>query len=70
MNTTNTTLISVEDQNASYLCELAAARIRGQHATIQRLLLILERRSCTAGLAAAETIARAAIEAERHARGK
>lgn len=66
MNTTITT----EAQNAAYLLELAAAIIRGQHATIQRLVLILERRSCAAGLAAAEALARAAIAAEQQARDK
>ena len=60
-----TTTTSVADQNAAYICELAAARIRGQHATIARLARILERRGCGEALSKAAAVARAAIAAER-----
>lgn len=60
-----TTTITTEAQHAAYLLELAAALIRNQPATIARLALILERRSCVGALAKAETLARAAIGVER-----
>ena len=64
---TTTTTITVADQNAAYICELAAARIRGQHAAIARLTRILERRGCAEALGKAAAVARAAIGAEHKA---
>lgn len=65
-----TTTITTEAQHAAYLLELAAALIRNQPATIARLALILERRSCSGALTKAETLARAAIGVERELRMK
>ncbi len=56
-----------EEQTAALLCELAAARLRMQHATIQRLVRILDKRGCSDALELAELIAKTAMEGKHGA---
>jgi hypothetical protein len=51
-----------DEQTAALLCELAAARLRMQHATITRLVRILDKRGCADALANAGIIAQCALE--------
>lgn len=60
--------ITVEDARASLLCELASARLRLDDARMKRLTAELNLLGYAKPHIAAETIARAAIDAERQAR--
>ena len=64
-----TNYITLEDARAALLCDLASARLRLDDAAMQRLTAELSRLGYVRPLDAAETIARAAIDGEREARG-
>jgi hypothetical protein len=59
---------TVEDARASLLCDLASARLRLDQEAMARLTAELRALGYARPVDAAETIARAAIDAERQAR--
>jgi hypothetical protein len=63
-----TNYITVEDARAATLCDLASARLRLDREAMARLTAELNALGYARAVDAAETIARAAIDAERAAR--